>query len=181
MALMNSDERTERLLSDLKSNNPEFVLQTIEEIRESGSSAQFSGLMELLHETDDQDIKKHILTLFSELKSTQTVPLLIEAIQNKKYTDELKDLLVSCWHNGLNYSSYLPLFIDLVITGEFLISFEAFTVIENMYGKIDEVIVAQQLTKIQDALITANEQKKYLLNELIEIIQNIPEEQEIQN
>ena len=107
---MSNDERTTRLLYNLKSDNPEIVLQTIEEVRETGSSVQFSGLMELLHETDNQDIKKHILALFSELKSTDTVPLLMEAIQNKRYAGELKDLLVCCWHNGLNYSAYLPVF-----------------------------------------------------------------------
>ena len=161
-----------------KRTNPEIVLQTIEEIRESGSSAQFSGLMELLHETDNQDIKKHILTLFSEIKSTDTVPLLMEAIQNKRYAGELKDLLVCCWHNGLNYSAYLPVFIDLVINEEFLTSFEAFTVIENMYGIIIEEIIDLQVSKIHHSLTTANDQKKYLLNELLLIIQSIPEEQE---
>jgi len=175
---MRDDERSEKSFNNLKSDNPDVVLQTIEEIRETGSSAQFSGLMELLHKTDIQDIKKHILTLFSELKSTDTVPLLMEAIQNKKYAIELKDLLSCCWQNGLNYSSYLPILIDLVINEEFLIAFEAFTVIENMYGKIDEVILTQELTKIQKSLINVDEQKKYLLNELSALIQNIPEEQE---
>lgn len=175
---MSNDERTARLYYNLKSNDPEIVLQTIEEIRETGSSAQFSGLMELLNETENQDIKKHILTLFSELKSTDTVPLLMEAIQNKKNADELKELLSCCWQNGLNYSSYLPFLVDLVINEEFLVSFEAFTVIENMYGIIIEEIIDLQVSKIHNALTTANEQKKYLLNELLEIIQNIPEEQE---
>jgi len=177
MVLMGTDERTEKLLSNLKSNNPEIVLQTIEEIRETGSSSQFSGLMGLLHETDNHEIKKQILKLFSELKSTNTVPLLMGAIQDKKYADELKDLLLCCWHNGLNYSSYLPIFVDLVINEDFLISFEAFTVIENLYGKIDDKIVSQQLAKINYSIETANEQKKYLLSELPGIIQNIPEEQ----
>jgi hypothetical protein len=169
---------TEKPNSNLKSNNPEIVLQTIEEIRETGSSAQFQGLMELLHETVNQDIKKNILTLFSELKSTDTVPLLIEAIQNKKYADELKELLSCCWQNGLNYSPYLPLFIDLVINEEFLTAFEAFTVVENMYGIVDEVIVAEQLDKISNSLSLVGEQKQYLLRELLAIIQNIPEKQE---
>jgi hypothetical protein len=162
----------------LKSKNPEIVLQAIEEIRETGSSSQFSGLMELLHETVNQDVKTNILTLFSELKSTDTVPLLIEAIQNKKYADELKDLLTCCWQNGLNYNPYLPLFIDLLINEEFLVAFEAFTVIESMYGIIEEAIVSEQLDKISKSIPLVNEQKKYLLNELSNIIQNIPEELE---
>jgi hypothetical protein len=163
---------------NLKSKNPEIVIQAIEEISEKGNSSQFTELMELLHKTDIQDIKKRILKLFSELKSTDTIPLMIDALQNNKYAEELKELLTCCWQNGLNYSSYLPLFVDLVINGEFLIAFEAFTVIENMYGKIDDLIVSEQLYKIKKSLPLVNEQKKYLLNELSSIIQNIPEEQE---
>lgn len=170
-----------RLLNNLKSDNPEIVLQTIAEIRESGDSSLFSGLLDLLHNIDIQEIRKHILTLFSELKSTDTIPLMMEAIQNKKYAGELKELLTCCWQNGLNYSQYLPVFIDLVINEEFLVSFEAFTVIENMYGKMNEVLVAQQVTKLNNSLKSANEQKRYLLKELTSIIQNIPEEQENMN
>lgn len=170
-----------RLLNNLKSDNPEIVLQTIEEIRESGDSSLFSGLLDLLHNSDIQEIRKHILTLFSELKSTDTIPLMMEAIQNKKYAGELKELLTCCWQNGLNYSQYLPVFIDLVINEEFLVSFEAFTVIENMYGRMNEVLVAQQVTKLNNSLESANEQKRYLLKELTSIIQNIPEEQENMN
>jgi hypothetical protein len=162
-------------LYNLKSNNPEVVLQTIEAIGETGKISQFEGLVELLHETENHDIKKRILNLFSELKSTETIPLMIDAIKNKKYADVLKDLLTCCWQNGLNFSPWLPLFIDLVINEEFLVSFEAFTVIENMYGKIDDIFIARQLAKIDDSLQNADKQKKYLLNELKIIIQNIPE------
>jgi hypothetical protein len=172
---------TEKPNYDLKSKNPEIVFQAIEEISETGNSSQFGGLLELLHKTENQDIKKRILKLFSELKSTDTIPLMIDALQNNRSAEELKELLACCWQNGLNYNSYLPLFIDLVINEDFLIAFEAFTVIENMYGKIDELIISGQLNKIKKSLPLVNEQKRYLLNELSVIIQNIPEEQEIRD
>ncbi len=164
-----------RPVYNLKSNNTEIVLQTIEGIRATGTGAQFTELAELLHQTKNKDIKKQILKLFSELKSTDTIPLMIDALQNKRYKSELKDLLSCCWQNGLNYSSWLNLFINIVINEEFLVSFEAFTVIENMYGKIDDEIIAQELARIDSSLEFADRQKKYLLNELKEIIQNLPE------
>lgn len=172
---MGEKAQTDKSILNLKSRNPEILLQIIEEIRETGNGSQFGGLMELLHETKNQDIKIEILKLFSELKSTDTIPLMIDAIQNKKYAGELKELLTCCWHNGLNYSPWLPLFVDFVINEEFLVSFEAFTVIENMYGKIDEAVIAGQLVKINDSLENADGQKRYLLNELKDIITNLPE------
>lgn len=160
---------------DLKSNNPEIVLQSIEWIRVTGTGAQFTELVELLHTTKNRLIKKQILKVFSELKSTDTIPLMIDALQNKRYAGELKELLSCCWQNGLNYNSYLPLFIELVINEEFLVSFEAFTIIENMYGKIDKAIISEQLDRINDSMESADNQKKYLLNELTYIIQNLPD------
>jgi hypothetical protein len=150
-------------------------LQAIEHIRVTGSGSQFVELMELLHETKNQDIKQQILKVFSELKSTDTIPLMIDALQNKKYAGELKELLACCWQNGLNYCPWLPLFVDFVINEEFFVSFEAFTVIENMYGKFDEDMVIRQLAKIDESLANADGQKKYLLNELKNIIPNLPE------
>ncbi len=162
-------------VSNLNSNNPEIVLQAIEGIRATGTCAQFGELLELLHETKNKEIKKGILRLFSELKSTDTIPLMIDALQKKRYADELKDLLTCCWQNGLNYSPWLPFFVDLVINKEFFVSFEAFTILENLYGKIDEDIISRQLVKIDNSLKDADEQKRYMLNELKHIIQNLPE------
>lgn len=170
---MRNDDQT---FLNLKSNNPEIILQRIDEIQETGTTAHFLALLDLLHETSNGIIRNRILTLFSELKSTATIPFMMEALQDKKFGSELKELLSCCWQNGLNYSLYLPVFVDLVIKGEFLIAFEAFTVIENMYGKMDEVIVNQQIEKINNSLDMVDEQKKYLLISLPSIIENIPEE-----
>ncbi len=172
--MVDKEQRNKSLYS-LKSKNPEILSQVIEEIRVKGDGSQFQGLMELLHKTENQDIKGQILKLFSDLKSTETIPLMMDAIRDKKYSAQLKDLLTCCWQNGLNYSPWLPFFIDLVISEEFPVSFEAFTVIENMYGKIDDSIISGQLVKIDDSLKNADEQKRYLLDELKHIIQNLPE------
>lgn len=163
---------------NLKSNDPELVLQSIEEIREKGNNIHFSALLDLLHETQNKQIRKKILTLFGELKSSDTVPLLINAIQDEQYKRELKDLVACCWQNGLNYSSFLPVFVDLVIEEDFPVGFEALTVIENMFGKIDQHIIDQQLAKLKNVTVTSNEQKNYLLDSLPSVIQNIPENQQ---
>ena len=136
------------------------------------------GLFELLHNTTFPEIKKSILNLLSELKNKESVPLLIEAINNDKYLVERKELVACCWQNGLSYNEYLPLFIDLVIDHSFLIAFEAFTVIENMYGTVDDDLIDQQMAKIIKALNHADEEKAYLLNGLLTIIREIPEKSE---
>jgi len=175
---MNMDAKSKEILSCLKSTDPKFVLRTVDKIRESGNSFVMEGLIELLHNTELPEIKKSILNLFSELKNKGSIPSIIEAIKNEKYTNERKELVASCWQNGLVFNDYLPVFIDLVINEDFAIAFEAFTVIENMYGRIEDEIIDAEIIKIKNALKNTSEQKAYLLNGLLEVIRDIPEKQE---
>ena len=175
---MSIDVKTKEILSNLKSTDPEFLLETIDKIRDSGNSLILAELIDLLHNTALPEIKKNILNLLSELKNKESVPAFIAAIKNEKYTSERKDLLACCWQNGLSYNEYLPIFIDLVINEEFMIAFEAFTVVENMFGKVDDEVIDKEIIKVKNALNSASEQKAYLLNGLLVIIHDIPEEQE---
>ncbi len=175
---MNIDLKLQETLTFLKSNDPEIVLEAIENIRESGNRSIMEGLLNLLHNTTYPEIKKSVLNIFSELKHKDSVPLLIEAITNDKYIEERKELVACCWQNGLNYNDYLSVFIDLVIGEPFLVAFEAFTVIENMYGNISEEVIDREIIKVIEALKDAGEEKGYLLNGLLTIIREIPEESE---
>lgn len=65
-----------------------------------------------------------------------------------------------------------------VIDQEFQIAFEAFTVIENMYGKIEGDIEVILLDKINASLTDAGENKQHLLQGLLDIIPNIPLDQD---
>lgn len=163
------------IIANLRSGNPEIVIQSIEELKEKGTAGHFTVLMNLLHETSHSEIKKKIISLFAELKSTDTVPLLMSSIQNKEYSEERKDLVSCCWQNGMNYSSYLPVFVDLVINEEFPTALEALTVIENMYGKIDPGIIDRQTDKIKNVAAADDDQKNFLLSSLSYAIANIPE------
>ena len=78
----------------------------------------------------------------------------------------------------MNYSKHLPYFVQLIIDQEFQIAFEAFTVIENMYGKIDGDIESMLLGKIEKSIPSADEKKQYLLKGLLEIIPHIPIDQD---
>ena len=175
---MVNDPKSQEILNNLKSTDTDFVLETIEKIRESGNRLIMEGIVDLLHNTQIPEIKKSILNLLSELKSKESIPLLLEAIKNEKYLAERKELVACCWQNGLNYNEYFPVFIDLVINHSFLIAFEAFTVIENMYGVISDEVIDQEIAKINNALQQADEEKAYLLRGLVTIIRDIPEKSE---
>lgn len=165
--LYKTDQTT---ISNLESADHELVLNTIKKLRESGNSAYLPKLIGLLHESGNNEIKKEIGKLLAELKHRDAIPVLIEAIQNKNYSKNRQLLVSACWENGLDYSNHLSLFVDLVIEGNFMVAFEAYTVIINMSGKIPSDIADKESHKIKRAFPEADENKKQLLHDLLHFL-----------
>ena len=116
------------------------------------------------------EIKAKITDLFANLKESDTIPLIIEGIRNQKYAPELKSLISSCWENGLDYSKYIPLFVDLLIDNEFDVAFEAYTVIMNTESQMNTEIIDQEIERMEKVLATVSEQKRQLLIDVIDYL-----------
>lgn len=170
MATENSGKLDPRIIQILHSGNPVVVTSAIEELRENGSSGYLPVLFELLHSTRDDGVKKSITGLLAELKHREVIPLLIEAIQNKQYANELQSIVSACWENGLDYSEYLSIFVNLVIEKDFLVAFEAYTVITNMTGKISNAVQETESRKIKEALLNTDSNKNDLLQDLLDFL-----------
>lgn len=158
------------ILQGLKSSDSLKVIETLEELRISGKVSDIPVLIELLHLTQNPEIKSKIIDLFGNLKESDSIPLIIEAIRNQKYAPELKDLVASCWENGLDYSQYLTLFVDLLIENDFTVAFEAYTVIINSEHQIKQEIIDQQVDRLQTALATTSEMKRQLIIDVIDYL-----------
>ncbi|MDP3434327.1 MAG: hypothetical protein Q8T04_15375, partial [Bacteroidota bacterium] len=114
-----------------------------------------------------------IAGIFANLKDKDSVPLLIEAIQNQKYAPELKLLVSGCWENGLNYTNYLSLFVDLLIRQDFPVAFEAYTVITNMETTIDQAKIDTEIEKLDQVMHTTVDEKKALMLDVIDFLPSI--------
>lgn len=163
----------DNILKGLRSADSDQVIETLEELRVSGETSDIPILLEMLHLRQEKEIKSKILSLFANLKEGDTIPLLIEAIQNERYAPELRQLVSCCWENGLDYTKYLPLFVDLLIESDFPIAFEAFTVITNMTTPIDQVKIDVEIEKLDRALHTTSDEKKVLMLEVVDFLPSI--------
>lgn len=161
------------ILKGLQSADSLEVIETLEELRVSGKVSDIPMLIELLHLTQNPEIKSKITSLFANLKESDAIPLIIEAIQNQKYAHELKELVASCWENGFNYSNYLSLFIGLLIESDFTIAFEAYTVIVNMTVRIDQAKIDSEIDRLEQAIHTATDEKKELMREVVDFLPSL--------
>ncbi len=175
---MEKIDKLSRLRSAIKSGNQELIDHALEEIKTKGDETYIEPLVAFLHETTVKEIRESIYGLFTDLKHENSVDQIINLLKEEKDLDILERLVATCWQNGLNYSKHLAFFVQLITEQEFQIAFEAFTVIENMYGKIEYDLEATLLEKIEKCLPYAEERKQYLLKGLLEIIPNIPLDQD---
>jgi len=173
--LMDTSSNNEHkdLLKGLQSADSLKVIETLEELRTSGKTSDIPILIEMLHLSSNPEIKSKITDLFANLKESDAIPLITEAIQNLKYAPELKELVASCWENGLDYSNYLTLFVDLLIDSEFMVAFEAYTVIVNMTAKIDQAKIDLEIDRLEHTMKTATDQKKALMLDVIDFLPSI--------
>ena len=161
------------ILEGLQSADSLKVIETLEELRVSGKVSDIPFLTELLHLTSNPEIKSKITGLFANLKESDAIPLIVEAIQNQKYAPELKELVASCWETGLDYSNYLTLFVDLLVESDFLVAYDSYPVIVNMTAKIDQVKIDAEIDRLEEAMKTASDQKKALMLDVIDFLPSI--------
>jgi len=167
---MNFSKIEEQYINNLLSSNQQLQTETIEEIRISGSSKLLPFLIELLHVSKNKDIKMQVYGILSELKHSDSIPIMMDAILNEKYKTEQEMLIRSCWENGLDFTPYISVFVEIVIYGDYMTAFEAFTVIENLEGTISGEEVKKLISYLQNGLSHALNERKVLIQELIQFI-----------
>lgn len=167
-----SREAEKRMISILQSGNASAILSIIDEIREKGFLSVLPEVFNLLQNAEDNEILGACTDLVNDLNQEASVPYVIAAIKDSSLKDIRHILVSSCWQSGLDYSPYMMLFADLLIREDYLVAIEAFTVIENHIGEIEDQEITNLLSKLQGASGKVSPDKKALLEELIATIKN---------
>lgn len=173
MNIENNENESKSLMNSLELSDTLKVISAIEDLRESGKAKDLPVIIELFHHTNNPEIKTKIRLLLANLKDKESVPYLISAIKNTKYSNEVKDLVSACWENGLDYSSHVNLFVDLLIYNSFEEAFEAYTVLMNFETKILQTDIDNIIDKLENALTDCSSQKKPLITDVIDFLPSI--------
>jgi len=168
---MIDDKGIKLLVKRLQSDNTKDVLFAINEIRNSGEPKIISNLLDLLITNQQKEINQAIIEVLNELKNQDCAAEIIEALKNDEYHSIQKELLTSCWHSGLDYSDYLDFFVGIVIANDFLISFEAYTIIETFEKDYDILLIDTLSQNLRNNAQDMTEEKRSLVNELIKLLE----------
>ncbi len=164
---MMEDKINQQIKLNLFSPKTEIVLEALKQVKSNGNRLYIPILFDLLVSTPEQEIEQEITDILGTIKDKQSVNSFMRGIEDEKYKPIRKTILAACWQNGLDFSTFLPIFIDLIINEDWEVAFEAFTVIDNLEMLPVDPVLSISIEKINKALETAIDQKQYFLNEIL--------------
>lgn len=164
---MKEDKINQQIKLNLFSPKTEVVLEALKQVKSFGNRLYIPLLFDLLLSTPLQEVEEEIKSILGTIKDKQTINSFMRGIEDEKYKPIRKKILTACWQNGLDFSTFVPVFIDLIINEDWEIAFEAFTVIDNLEVLPGDPVLAVSIEKINNALETATDQKQYFLNEVL--------------
>ena len=164
---MTKEKIDPKIKENLFSTQTGVVISAINSIKEKGNKLYIPMLFDLLNSNPEKEITDEINKLLSTVKDKETVESFIDAVGDEKYKSIRKEILTTCWQNGLDFSNYLPVLVDIVINDEWENAFEAFTIIDNLESLPEQKTVDKTIMKIEAVMEKTTEQKAYFLNEIL--------------
>lgn len=164
---MKQEKIDEQIRTKLFSSDTNVVVSAIETIERKGNKLYLPMIFDLLNSFPEPEIETEIKNLLGTVKDKEVINSFMRAIENEKYKPIRKTILTACWQNSLDFSTFLPVFVDLIINEEWEVAFEAFTVVDNLEFLPNNEIIKIAVDKINVALPVATEQNKYFLSEIL--------------
>jgi hypothetical protein len=163
-------EKLKLQIASLRSNNRTAILETIKDLRSAGDVSVLPELFNLLLIQEDEEILAEISSLLNDLKNQDAAAVLVQAISNPEFQPIQTTLVAACWQNGLSYGTYLPVFVEVVISGDYPAAIEAFTVIEEAVGDLEQEGRDALVRSLKAELQRVDDQKRALFAELVKVI-----------
>ena len=166
---------SEAILKDLYSTDKNTVIKTVNSLKETGHAGYLHYLIDVLKTNEEQEIQIPILSILTQVKDPDAAEMLVKAIENPQNKLVQEVLTNACWQNGLDYTPYLSSFIKLIINGDYMTAFEAFTVIEHMDGTLSKEVIDEQKNYLLENLKSMPEDRKDLIITMINELDRLAE------
>lgn len=170
---MTDKKLNDNIIKKLYSSSNTDTIQALNEISEQGNSAYIPSLVDILRTNQENEIGDKTYKILSEIKHTDAVPALVKAIEESKNDPVQEALIRVCWENGLDFTNYFSTFIDLLINGEYMVAFEAYTVIDSSEGKISKTSLDEYLNTLKEAISNVAEDRQTLIHHTIQFLPSL--------
>lgn len=153
---------TNDILKNIQSGEPERIAEAVREIKENGNLSMAQTLVENLNRIPDAHTVTLVVNLLADIKENAFREILIARLQTETKPEIKAELLRIVWESSLDYSGYLPVFLEILRDDDFTVAFEASTVIENMVCNL----TAEQHRQLHEYIETFPEDKAFLIENI---------------
>lgn len=167
-----NSKKNDALLTDLFSTKGDTVKKALEKIPSQGNAKMIIPLLKTYKSWEnDEDIQNKIAHILGELKTESAIPELIEALEDPEFDAERAMVVSTFWHSGLYPVSDVDVLVRHAIRGDYFVTLEVLTVIENIETQIDNQLLQDALFDIDEFLEEyPDAPHSELLNQLKEVI-----------
>ncbi|BDX36744.1 hypothetical protein CYCD_00990 [Tenuifilaceae bacterium CYCD] len=155
----------------IKNGSDEYIISTLEEIRESGEEYMVEAIINLLFTKRSEHIKNEVVNFLVDIKNHEAATEITNAIRNNYASADLHRLVSVCWQSRLDFSSEIGLFIDILCKLDYKTGIEAFSVIENALDNTPSEDIAKHIAFLKSEASTATESKRALLQQMIAVME----------
>ena len=168
------DKLIKDLLLDLASKDDKTVFSGLKRVRSKGNESIVPSLIHLIENHENEKITEEAKGILLELKSTATIPFLIQELGSNPNSETRELILNSFWHSGFNAHEYMENFVSAAVKGSYMEAFEAYTVIDNLEGPFEEenIIEAQLVLKTYFSQADDSDEKYQILTNIAKQLAN---------
>jgi len=170
--MLSRNQKLKDIVRILESENESNILDTIKYLYVNGTVEILPYLFRLYFITTSTIIQREILGLLNDVKDNKACPYFVDAVRTFKGQEYFYQIVSSCWQNGLDFSSDIQLFIDLVIEQDILTAIEAFSVVEENISSLNPSERENKAFYIQSKLKVIDKERKKLVAELLNLVEN---------
>ena len=152
---------------NLKEGSDEFIISTLEELRESGEDYMVGSIINLLFTKRSEVLKEAVVSFLVDIKNQSAAVEIINTIKEKRNLSDVSHLVSVCWQSRLDFSNEIELFMDLLCKSDYQTSIEAFSVIENALDNTSDEKIAEYTLYLKNEVNKTSKDKQPLVHQMI--------------
>jgi len=169
MAETKKQQKLNKIIEDLNSNDSKKVSKAIKSFESHGNASVIKPLADRLLLDISETNKNEIIELLSSLKDTSVRAEIMEVIDDSKYTNIRQTFLTAIWNTKIDLSDYIDEFVFISIHGTFLEAIDCLTIIENLEGPFMEEDLLECESHLKNFMTSdtpKEEQRAFILSEI---------------
>lgn len=169
MTIIENNKIVKQIIKDLNSDNDNIINIALDKTRVKGTTEVLIPMFKLFEKTKNNEIKKKIKDLLSDIKDPYALEIIIE--QLNKGTNNLNEtLLFALWNSNLNAVDYIPEIIETAKNGNYMVALEALTVVENLEGPFSNEKLMEAQFILNEYFSEAIDEKENIMKSLFDVI-----------